>query len=41
MQVVVLNEYAGATGDSVEFSFSEKSEKSLTEITEGDDDITF
>ena len=41
VQVVELNEYTGATSDSVEFSFSEKSEKSLTEITEGDDDITF
>ena len=30
-----------ATGDSVEFSFSAKEEKSLNAITEGDDDITF
>jgi hypothetical protein len=37
----VLNEYTGAGSDSVEFSFSEKSEKTLTEITEGDEDITF
>ena len=41
VQVVVLNEYTGAGSDSVEFSFSEKSEKTLTEITEGDEDITF
>jgi len=41
VQVLELNEYTGSSGDSVEFSFSAKEEKSLDAITEGDDDITF
>lgn len=41
VQVVDLNEYSGAASDSVEFSFSEKTEQPLEAVSDGDEDIMF
>ena len=41
VQVVDLNEYSGAQSDSVEFTFSEKSEKPLEAVSDDDEDIMF